>query len=171
MITPIAKCAIEGLASTKRGSWVKSVALPSTITRPTLADVMKPSGFALTRAWITWATAPAIATDVASTTLSVLRYSARNTMVEKKSVASLANTSLIVVPSCGCQSSDHGQRIGGSRVFCSPVLRIPFGEIDGAVAGGECDHDSGPQRQAGHIDHHNVGDHHPQQGAGQRQGG
>jgi hypothetical protein len=32
MIAPIAKCAIEGLASTKRASSVKSVALPSTIT-------------------------------------------------------------------------------------------------------------------------------------------
>src|SRR5882757_3676464 len=46
---------------------------------------------------MTWATAPAIATDVASTTLPVVRYSVRNTMVERKSVASLANTSFIVV--------------------------------------------------------------------------
>jgi len=37
MIAPIAKCAIEGFASTKRGSWVNSVAVPSTITRPRLA--------------------------------------------------------------------------------------------------------------------------------------
>src|SRR6202051_4349161 len=58
---------------------------------------MKPSGFPLTLLEINWATAPAIATDVASTTLSVIRYSARNTMVEKKSLASLANTSFIVV--------------------------------------------------------------------------
>src|SRR5713101_6884752 len=120
---------------------------------------MKPSGFALTLLWITWATAPAIATDVASTTLSVIRYSARNRMVERKSVASLANTSFIVVLPHGCRSSSHRQRIGGrSRVFCFPVLRIPPGEIDRAVAGGEGNHDSGPQRQARHIDHQAVGD-------------
>src|SRR5712664_4859234 len=46
---------------------------------------------------MTWPTAPTIATDVASTTLSVAKYSTRNTMVEKKSAPSLANTSFIVV--------------------------------------------------------------------------
>ncbi len=35
---------------------------------------MKPSGSPLTRAWMTWTTAPAIATPVASTTLPVIRY-------------------------------------------------------------------------------------------------
>src|ERR1700730_10191393 len=57
---------------------------------------MKPSGFPRTRVQIPWATAPAIATDVASTTLPVVRYIARNTMVERKSVKSLANTSFMV---------------------------------------------------------------------------
>src|ERR1700687_4911373 len=45
---------------------------------------------------MTCATAPAIATDVASTTLPVDRYSTRNTMAERKSVLSLTNTSFIV---------------------------------------------------------------------------
>src|SRR6185437_5982841 len=38
----------------------------------------------------------AIATPVASNTLSVIMYTAMNMMVEKKSIASLANTSFIV---------------------------------------------------------------------------
>src|SRR3984957_18024581 len=42
------------------------------------------------------ATAPAIATQVASTTLPVIRISVRNTMVERKSVPSLMKTSVMV---------------------------------------------------------------------------
>src|SRR5258708_13415588 len=118
---------------------------------------------------MTWATAPAIATDVASTTLSVVRYTTRNTMVERKSVKSRANTSFIVafpqaMLSVAC--SDPGQRIGGGRgssVFRLHVRRVPFGEIGSTVAGGECNHESGPQRQTRHIDHPPICNHHPQQ--------
>src|SRR5665213_3161913 len=58
---------------------------------------MNPSGWRLRWAESTCATAPAIATPVASSTLSDIRYTARNTMVEKKSLASLANTFFIIV--------------------------------------------------------------------------
>ena len=50
MIVPIAIWPIAGLASTKRGSLVSSVAPPSTITSPRLAQVMVPSACPLTRA-------------------------------------------------------------------------------------------------------------------------
>src|SRR5258707_1703119 len=82
---------------------------------------MKPSGFPLKRLYITWVTAPAIATLVASATLSVIRYSARNTIVEKKSVASLANTSFIVVLSLG--ASRHCEERSDEAIHWSFLSR------------------------------------------------
>src|SRR6266851_8614929 len=70
---------------------------------------------------MTCATAPAIATDVASTTLPVIRYSARNTIVEKKSVASLANTSFIVVLHWG--ASRHCEEQGDEAIQSSLGVR------------------------------------------------
>src|SRR5258708_14541682 len=120
---------------------------------------------------MTWATAPAIATDVANTTLSVVRYTTRNTMVERKSVKSRANTSFIVMSpqamlSVAC--SDPGQRIGGGRgssVFRLHVRRVPFGEIGSTVAGRECNHEYAPQRPARHIAHPHICNHHRQESA------
>src|ERR1700694_2136154 len=132
---------------------------------------MNASGCPLTRAWMTWATAPAIATDVASTTLPVIKYSARNTMVERKSVKSLANTSFIVIPCPGGYASgsrDHRTGEGLSCQLLTPMLRIPLGKIHRGVAGGECDRESGPQRQSRYIDHQDVGHQHQQEGQGPR---
>src|SRR5260370_22320462 len=121
---------------------------------------------------MTWASASAIGTDVASPTLSVVRYTTWNTMVERKSVKSRANTSFIVMSPqdmllVAC--SDPGQRIGGGRgssVFRLHVRRVPFGEIGSTVAVGECNHESGPQRQARHIHHQHICNHPRQASAG-----
>src|SRR5580658_7034612 len=133
--------------------------------------------------------APAIATPVASSTLPDMKYTARKTMVEKKSVPSLANTSFIVVFSFGVSRragraparqsgsaagaqpftlSWRAHRTGGRRELGDPVSRIPSGEIDRAVAGGERNRDPGPQRQARYIDQQHVGRRHQQVGGGPR---
>ncbi len=77
---------------------------------------MKPSDSRLMRAWTTWATDAAMATPVASSTRSVAKYTARNMMVEKKSVASFANTVFIDASlGCGCQV-----------VGTAPAAAIPY---------------------------------------------
>ena len=59
---------------------------------------------------------PAMATPVASTTLSVAKYTARNMMVEKKSVASFANTFFIML-SLGCGTQVVGR---------APAAAVPY---------------------------------------------
>src|ERR1700704_2597098 len=89
---------------------------------------------------MTWATAPAIATHVASTTSPVAKYSARNTMVVRKSVPSLANTSFIVVLRLG--ASRHCEPTGRERaprwlaMTVSDPLSIEYHQVpDSASAG------------------------------------
>src|ERR1700736_6569042 len=113
-------------------------------------------------------------TPVASRMLPVTKYSARKTMVEKKSVPSLANTSflvsfLAVSPNSVRLISSSRQRAGGSRVsriFRPPVRWIPFGEINRAVAGSYPDAEPDPERQAGYIDRQQVRDQHQHERAG-----
>src|SRR3954470_4778693 len=125
---------------------------------------MKLSCSPLTRDQITCATAPAMATLVASRILPVIKYSARKTMVEKKSVASLANTSFIVrflVRSSG----GHGRGCGQS-ILRTPVLRVPLCEVKRAVAGGQPNGQGYPERQARYIDRQQVGNQHQRERAG-----
>src|SRR3984957_15574819 len=121
---------------------------------------------------MTWATAPAIARPVASTTLSVRRYTPRNRMVEKKSVASLANTSFMWCSPSGIAESGLRQRRGGGPrdVPGAPVLRIPFAEVHGTVARRKGDGNPDPQGQARCIDRQDVGDQHQDQGCGPEPG-
>src|SRR3954447_15907347 len=135
---------------------------------------MKLSASPRTRDQITCAIAPAMATPVASRMLPVIRYSARKTMVEKKSVASRANTSFMVYsffrhceeilrrsnPACfwaldcfaGARNDKFrisgGLRHRGYSILLPLVLRIPFCKIQRAVSGGESDGESDPERQA-----------------------
>src|SRR6202045_4478322 len=158
---------------------------------------MKARGCRLTRLETTCAPAPAIATDVASTTLPVVRYIARNTMVERKSVKSLANTSFMVglhlerskaisklahlsdrLPmALANPGDDFRQRFGPGLgnyaerpILGLSILRIPLGEIRRAVARGARDRKAGPQRQVRYINHQDVGDHHHQEGQGPDRG-
>src|SRR4051794_7018538 len=110
-------------------------------------------------------------------------------MVEKKSVASLANTSFIVAFLVCCHCEERGDEAiqsvlrasgllrfarndeskisrrrqrggGGFSIFRPPVRRIPFCKIRRAVAGGYADAEAGPERQAGYIDRQQVRDQH-----------
>src|ERR1700722_18154034 len=99
-----------------------------------------------------------------------------NTMVEKKSMASLANTSFIVLPpgfgrmvvwlNVSKCCSRTGQNAGGACEFRAPVSRVPSGEIERGVAGGEGDRQSRPERHAGQIDHQEIGHQHQQESQG-----
>src|SRR4051794_8053658 len=125
---------------------------------------MKLSCSLLTRDQTTCATAPAMATLVASRISPVIKYSARKTMVEKKSVASFANTSFIV--RFLVRSSGGHDRGGGQSILRTAVLRVPFCEVKRAVAGGEANGQGYPERQAGYIDCQQVGNQHQREGAG-----
>src|SRR5437762_8626320 len=59
---------------------------------------------------------------------------------------------------CPVRSSSWQRACGRSPVLRLAVLRIPFGKIDRAVAGGKRNQKSGPQRQVRYIDHRNVAD-------------
>src|SRR5258708_37764103 len=111
---------------------------------------------------------PAIATDVASNTSPVVMVSTRNTMVEKKSLASLANTSFIVAFPAGRFRSGFGRRCrSGRRPVLRPAgLRGPSGKVPRPVARGKRDAETDPQRQAWEMAHQGKRDQHQHEGAG-----
>src|SRR5262245_49021033 len=90
-----------------------------------------------------------------------------NTMVEKKSAPSLANTSFIVLLSVDRVADTKSGSVGAGQgvrrrrtILRLAILWIPCREEGSAVAGGKGDHEAGPDRQARHVDRESVADDH-----------